>query len=124
MPSTRASDVGARLGVIEGPAAVADVWFAWVGDHARDVDQFTREFLSPEETERRGKYRSRAAAERYVVTRSLVRIVLGEHLGVAPRALRVSRTDAGKPVIAEGIHFNVTHSGDLALLAVCEQRAI
>jgi 4'-phosphopantetheinyl transferase len=110
--------------VIEGPSASADVWFAWVGEHARDVDRFTREFLSTDETQRMGRYRSREAAERYVVTRSLVRIVLGEHLGVSPRALHVSRTDTGKPVVAEGINFNVTHSGDLVLLAVCEQRAV
>ena len=124
MTYAHASDVGACLGVVEGPAAAADVWYAWVGDHARDVDRFTREFLSSDEAARRAHYRSRAAAERYVVTRSLVRIVLGEHLGVGPRALRVSRTDTGKPIVAEGINFNVTHSGDLVLLAVCERRPV
>jgi 4'-phosphopantetheinyl transferase len=123
-PSAQASEVGARLGTVAGPAAVADVWFAWVGDHARDVDRFTREYLSPEEGTRLPQYRSREAAERYVVTRSLVRIVLSEHLGVPARKVRVSRTGTGKPVVAEGIHFNVTHSGDLVLLALSEQRAV
>jgi 4'-phosphopantetheinyl transferase len=101
----------------------ADIWLAWVGDHVRDVDDFSRRFLSPGECERLESYRSRASAERYVVTRSLVRTVLGEHTGVAPRDLRVRLTPAGKPE-AEGVHFNVTHSGEVVLLAVCDERAV
>jgi len=53
-----------------------------------------------------------------------VRVVLGKHLGVNGRDLRVSRTDTGKPIIADGIHFNVSHSGDLILLALSEQRDV
>lgn len=117
-------DVGARLGTVAAPRAVADVWFAWVGDHARDVDRFSREYLSGEESARLPEYRFREAAERYVVTRSLVRIVLSEHLGVLPREIRVSRTDTGKPVITDGVHFNVSHSGDLILMAVSASRPV
>ena len=105
-------------------SAEADVWYAWVGDHADDVDRFTGRYLSAEEDARLRRYRSRDAAERYVVTRSLVRIVLSEHLHIAPREIRVSRTDTGKPVVAEGLHFNVTHSGDLILLALCSERPV
>lgn len=94
-----------------------------MGDHSRDVDDFSRRYLSELECERLEAYRSRAAAERYVVTRSLVRTVLGTHTGVAPRELRVRLTPTGKPE-AEGVHFNVTHSGEVILLAVCDQRAV
>lgn len=88
------------------------------------MERLGREYLSDEECERLDLYRSGEAAERYVVTRSLVRIVLGEHLRLGARDLRVSRTDTGKPVVAEGIHFNVSHSGDLILLALSEERAV
>ncbi len=57
------------------------------------------------------------------MTRSLVRIVLGTHTGVAPKDLRVRLTASGKPE-AEGVHFNVTHSGEIVLLAVCDDRAV
>lgn len=90
----------------------------------RHVERFSRDYLSQEESARLPQYRSRAAAERYVVTRSLVRIVLGERLEIAPRDIPVSRTDMGKPVVAEGVHFNVSHSGDLILLALSDERAI
>jgi 4'-phosphopantetheinyl transferase len=103
---------------------VADVWFAWVGDHAGDVDRFSRDCLSPDERARLDSYRSRAAAERYVVTRSLVRMVLSDRLGVGARELQVSRTDTGKPVVSQGVHFNVSHSGDLILLALSDARSV
>jgi len=88
------------------------------------VERFSRDYLSAEESSRLPQYRSRAAAERYVVTRSLVRIVLSARLGIAPREIPVSRTDMGKPVVAEGVHFNVSHSGDLILLALSAERAV
>jgi phosphopantetheinyl transferase len=124
--NARSGDVGARLGRVAGASAAADVWFAWVGDHASDVERFSREYLSPDEEARLRAYRSREAAERYVVTRSLVRIVLSEHLGISPREIRVNRTDTGKPVIAESasVHFNVTHSADLILLALSQERPV
>jgi 4'-phosphopantetheinyl transferase len=128
-PSRRSSRsdeplVGARLGTIAAASAAADIWFAWIGDHARDVERFTREYLSADEAAHLHQYRSREAAERYVVTRSLVRLVLSERLDIPAREIRVSRTDTGKPVVTENIHFNVTHSGDLVLMALSEQRAV
>jgi 4'-phosphopantetheinyl transferase len=103
--------------------ASAELWLAWVGDHIADVDDFGRRFLSDEECERLRSYRSREAAERYVVTRSLVRSVLGARLRATPRDVPVTRTTTGKP-LAEGVHFNVSHSGDLILVAVSHDRAV
>lgn len=115
--------MGERLGIIATGDSRAEIWLAWVGDHVRDVDDFSRRYLSEHECERLDAYRSRAAAERYVVTRSLVRTVLGAHTGVAPRDLRVRLTPTGKPE-AEGVHFNVTHSGEVVLLAVSDDRPV
>ena len=115
--------MGQRLGTIATGDSRAEIWLAWVGDHARDVDDFSRRYLSEVECERLDAYRSRAAAERYVVTRSLVRTVLGAHTGVSPRDLRVRLTATGKPE-AEGVHFNVTHSGEVVLLAVSDDRPV
>jgi 4'-phosphopantetheinyl transferase len=124
--TVRSDGVGGRLGTVTGASAAADVWFAWVGDHVDHVDRFSREYLSSEEETRFRAYRSRDAAERYVVTRSLVRIVLSQHLGIAPRDIRVDRTDSGKPVVpdAASVHFNVTHSADLILMALSDGRPV
>src|SRR5438093_2845083 len=120
----RTRDVGARLGSIRGPDTSAALWYACVGDHVNEVERFSREFLSDVESARVHEYRSPGSAERYVVTRSLVRLVLGAHLQIAPRDVPVRRTDTGKPVIAGGVHFNVSHSGELILFGLCQDRPI
>ena len=102
----------------------AELWFAWVGDHVEDIDRFSRHLLSDEEQAHLAGYRVREAAERYVVTRALVRAVLSERLEISPRSIQVSRTDTVKPVLAQGLHFNVSHSGDLILLAISSERAV
>lgn len=118
------STLGACLGTIGTKNASADVWFAWSGSHLDDVPRLSRTLLSREERERLARYRSRETAERYVVTRSLVRVVLSERLGRPPAEIEVSRTQTGKPVITDQVHFNVSHSGDLILMAVSSQRPV
>jgi 4'-phosphopantetheinyl transferase len=120
----RASDVGCHLGVAASRQGSAEIWYAWVGDHAADIERFSRDLLSADEQRHLAGYRVREAAERYVVTRSLVRAVLSERLAISPREIRVDRTDAGKPVIADAMHFNVSHSGDLILMAISDERAV
>jgi 4'-phosphopantetheinyl transferase len=112
------TDVGGRLGSARTARGEAELWFAWVGEHAGAVDRLSRDVLSTAEQTRLGRYRSRDAAERYVVTRSLVRMVLARRLGAEPRSVEVLRTDAGKPVIAGNVHFNVSHSADLVVMAL------
>lgn len=119
--------VGRCLGTVAAPSggeARAEIWCALVGEHVAALDRYSGEYLTDEERERSLRYRSRAAAERYVVTRSLVRLVLADRLGRAPRDVPVNRTDTGKPIVTGGVHFNVSHSGDLILLGVSDQRDI
>jgi 4'-phosphopantetheinyl transferase len=114
-------DVGDSLGRVSAERADAELWYAWVGRHVTDVDHLTRDVLSEQERARRARYRSRDAAERYVVTRALVRQVLARQLGRDPSAVELSRTDTGKPIVTGGVHFSISHSGDLILLALSRQ---
>ena len=118
------SAVGAYVGTARSAHASADLWAARVGEHVGDVETYGRLLLSPDEQRRLAAYRSRESAERYVVTRALVRVVLGARLGVDPCDVVISHTDRGKPVLAESLQFNVSHSGDLILLAVSADRAV
>ena len=63
----------------------------------------------------------------YVVAHAAARIILGERLGTPPGQLRWSRGPHGKPELAgdpPGVRFNLSHSGDLAALAVTARRAV
>jgi len=122
-PAVR-SAVGAFVGTARSARASADLWIARVGEHLSRLDEYGRLLLSPDEQRRLTAYRSRESAERYVVTRALVRVVLAERLGVVPSAIEIRHTERGKPMLPQGLHFNVSHSGDLILLAVSTERAV
>jgi len=108
-----------HLGRVGSESAAADVWHARITGSAPDVSA-----LSAVERERLGRFKDRAAASRFAATRTLVRRVLGGALGQAPGDVRITQTDLGKPVVAGGVHFNVSHSGDLIVLAVSGDRAV
>lgn len=116
-------DVGTLLGRIRGRHSDAEIWYASVERHAVLVDRLARDVLSPDEQARMARHRLRDAAERYAITRALVRLVLARHIGDrrAARDIELSRTDGGKPYVSGGVHFNISHSGDLIVLALSRQ---
>lgn len=117
-------NVGASVGTVRARGCAAEVWLARPSEHVGAIPSLAAELLSEAERSRIERYRQVAAAARYVTTRALVRRVLGERLGVAPRILDVRVTDLGKPVVSDDLHFNVSHSGDLIVLAVSDDCAV
>ncbi len=115
--------MGVHAGSVRAGDDSADVWVAWVHEHADSTTQLAA-VLSSSERSRMAAYRNVDAAARYVITRSLVRGVLSERLGIAPAEVNIRVTDLGKPVVAGNLHFNVSHSGDLITVAVCRERAV
>jgi 4'-phosphopantetheinyl transferase len=120
----RDAALGAHIGTVRTRRGTAEVHAAQVGAHASAVERYGRTLLSPAEQARLGAYRSRESAERYVITRCLVRSVLAERLGVAPRDIEFSQTERGKPHVAGALEFNLSHSGDLILLAISDGRPV
>src|SRR4051812_33990220 len=58
-------------------------------------------------------------ARRWRAARAALRVALGERLGVAPEALRFAAGAHGKPEVAGAtLRFNLSHAGDLALIAL------
>jgi 4'-phosphopantetheinyl transferase len=81
------------------------------------------ETLSPDEQLRADRFRFRRDREHFVAARGGLRDVLGRYTGSAPRSLRFSYDEYGKPSLnAEtcgGLpRFNVSHSNGVALYAV------
>ena len=64
----------------------------------------------------------------YIATRGTLRILAGAYLGREPGTLELGYLEKGKPYLAvpsgERLRFNVSHSGELALLAFVQGREL
>ncbi|MFO8039812.1 MAG: 4'-phosphopantetheinyl transferase superfamily protein [Sodalinema sp.] len=81
--------------------------------------------LAIAERERAQRYRRGEDRHRFVLTRCWLRRLLGVYLGQDPRALRFEVTSRGKPFLAGfPLLFNLSHSGDWALLAFGRDRPL
>ena len=99
------------------------VWCAALDRTADEVTVLSR-FLSDDERERASRFRPVAARARdeFIVARALLRLLLGDCLGLDPRRVCFSVTSRGKPRLAgpepAPVCFNVSHSHGMALFAV------
>lgn len=97
-------------------AARADTRSDWLA-------QAFRQCASDDEKQRNQRYRMPRDQQRDKVVRVLVRHLLAQLLDMAPHELQLLRDDKGKPFIAQQplpLHFNVSHSGDWAVLALAK----
>lgn len=81
-----------------------------------------RGLLSPTEIMRADRFLVAGDRLTFTVTRGVLRLVLGHYLDLPPREIRFATNQHGKPAVerAEGqppFRFNLSHSGDRALLA-------
>lgn len=75
--------------------------------------------LTPEERERADRYKISKPRHQFVTGRGLLRQILANCLDLSPQAVPITYTGAGKPVLADGgLHFNVTHTDNIALIAL------
>ena len=71
------------------------------------------------------RFRFEQDRRRFVVCRSALRRILGRHVGVPAKQVVFSYEPLGKPYLAGSkIQFNVSHSGDDALIAFVHGREI
>jgi 4'-phosphopantetheinyl transferase len=104
---------------------VVHVWRAALEPPIRHV-AYLRDVLDGEERARADRFVFDRHRRWYVAAHGLLRHLLGGYLGVAPEAVRFARARHGKPYLvcrarrdgADAIGFNLTHSGDTALIAV------
>lgn len=85
--------------------------------------------LDDRERARAGRYRQAEAQARFRLTRAGLRLLLGRYLGCDPAALHFTANPHGKPRLEgigedQGLVFNVSHSGCLAVLAFAAARPL
>lgn len=79
--------------------------------------------LSPDEKSRANRFKFADDRRRYVVARGVLRHLLGREMGRSPHQITFTYGQYGKPAL-DGIHFNLSHSGELALCVLGYQRKV
>lgn len=76
--------------------------------------------LSPDEVTRAGRYHFAKHQRRFAVARSTLRAIIARYSHVPTRDLVFQLNQYGKPQLVNtpALHFNLSHAGDLALLAI------
>jgi 4'-phosphopantetheinyl transferase len=103
------------------------VWRATLDVSQSRIDRLY-ELLSPDERERAGRFRNEVDANRSIIGRGYLRLLLGRTNGLRSAELQFEYDEFGKPGLVahqrSGLHFSVSHSGDQILLALAKNRAV
>jgi 4'-phosphopantetheinyl transferase len=86
------------------------------------------EIISADERVRASRFHFSKDRQYFSATRALLRMILGSYLGSNPRELVFRYLEKEKPSLESPsgtrLEFNVSHSGDVALLAFAQERAL
>lgn len=91
--------------------------------------------LSPDEKARGDRFRFEKDRRRFVVARGVLRCLLGEQFKRSPGDIQFCYSEYGKPALARssienqpaadcGFHFNLSHSGEIALCVLGGDRTV
>jgi 4'-phosphopantetheinyl transferase len=83
--------------------------------------------LSREEILRAGRFAGALDRQRFIAAHGALRMVLGLYLSADPQSLEFRTGPMGKPALVQtftDLRFNLSHSGDLALIAVARGREV
>ncbi len=84
--------------------------------------------LNADEQARAARLRVEDKRRAFVAARGILRDILGRYQGLSPSDIQFAYTAQGKPELAAaqagGLHFNLAHSGDLALVALARGRPL
>lgn len=106
-----------------------DVWRFSLRAAASETSAYAR-LLSDDERARAARVKAPRHRDRFVTGRGVLRTILGTYTGMDPNSVRFRYDRAGKPHLdregPEGVpvSFNLSHSEDLALLAVSAEREL
>jgi 4'-phosphopantetheinyl transferase len=106
-------------------ADTVDVWLVAL-DRAQPHNP-----LSEQERERAARFARDDDGRRWAAARAALRLLLAAYLDADPHALRFLEGSHGKPALAldsgaaaSSLHFNLSHSGEVALIAVALDREV
>ena len=123
-------DVVRALAGIAQRVSVTDpavaVWRVPLVCSAAELARLTM-LLSRDEQARAARFQFARDRDRYVAGRGMLRALLGNYINVAPSDIAFTTNAHGKPALADAAleaHFNLAHSGDVAIFAISRDRIV
>jgi 4'-phosphopantetheinyl transferase len=109
-------------------ADVVDVWSGDLEPASEEIHDL-RASLSPDELERASRFHFARDRQRFIASRGILRNILARYIGRSPETIRFFYGPFGKPSLApegtaNGLCFNLSHAGGLALYAVALNRKV
>jgi len=88
-----------------------------------------RRFLSPEECDRADRFRFERDRQAFTASRTALRVLLGHYTATEPEVVQFAVGPHGKPHLSPGgrasaLRFNLSHSGEYALIALSNGPAV
>jgi len=113
----------------------SSLWEDWVHVFCADVSLFSDHvdgffgMLSENEQTKAGRFRYPKHRDNFIISRGLLRVILGHYSGSEPEELRFYHGPHGKPMLdgeyGQGhVHFSVSHSDQLVLYAIARGQEI
>lgn len=95
-----------------------DVWQVDLNQHAICLSKLTA-VLNDRERQRADTFQQPPLRNRYIAVRAITRHVLASYLSAQPADLQFTLGEHGKPaLISDSLHFNISHTDHLLLIAV------
>lgn len=107
---------------IENLSDGANLWLVDTADAAATPGDPSK-LLSADEMERANRFYRAEDRMRFILTRAALRELLGAATGLSPEKIAFRTGPYGKPYLADepGLHFNVSHSGSMALIGIADR---
>jgi 4'-phosphopantetheinyl transferase len=88
-------------------------------DQPPSISTDLEQFLSTDEHARAARFLFERDRRQFVVCRGMLRLTIGEYLGIDPSGVSFAYAPNGKPSLQQDarLWFNISHAGGLALLA-------
>lgn len=108
------------------PAGEAHVWEIPLIAPDSDLTDY-RKLLSPDESTRASRFHFERDSGKFTLARAALRLILGSYVEAPAQELRFVCSEHGKPSLTDApgnLRFNVSHSGDMAMIAVTRSQEV
>jgi len=101
------------------------VWYCTFDANKERLETY-KELLSKDEKTRSGKFKFDKDKQCYIISRGILRLILGKYLDTNPKDIKFKYTSYGKPLLdfESDLKFNISHSGNMATFAFFKNQEI